>query len=82
MLSDEKKTRVENLRQLRAAERLLLQRTRCQRTCFESISALNRAALTMCLAHELDEEDLVALNEVLMIQESLIQAAYAHHLMR
>jgi len=82
MLTDEKNIRAENQRDLKTAQRMLLQRSEDSLSCFESMASLNRAALTMCLAPELDEEDLAALGEVLMIQSALIQAAYAHYRLR
>ena len=82
MLPDEKTIRAENLQALKNAQAMLLGRSESEFSCFESIASLNRAVLTMCLAPELDEEDVVALGEVLMIQSTLIQAAYAHYRLR
>lgn len=83
MLPDEKKlTLADNQRDLKTAQQKLLQRSEDSMSCFESMASLNRAALTMCLAPELDEEDLAALGEVLMLQSALIQAAYAHYRLR
>ncbi len=78
MQSDEKRIREQNLRDLQTAQQLLLGRSKSQRSCFETLLNLNKAAITMCLGHEVDEGELAALAEVLGIQHLLIESAYAH----
>lgn len=70
--------REQNLRDLESAQEQLLGRSKNQRSCFESLLNLNKAAITMCLGHELNESELAALAEVLGIQHVLIESAYAH----
>ncbi len=84
MLPDEKTTREGNLRDLQSAQRMFSQRTSDEWSCFESLTALNNAALTILLVDELDEMATSALNErgLLLQQSALIQAAYAHYRLR
>lgn len=82
MLTDEKTIRDQNLQSLRLAKRQLSNRAESANSCFESALSLNKASLTMCLAPELDEDDVAALCELLMLQSCLIQAAYSYWLLR
>jgi len=82
MLPDEKTTREGNLRDLQSAQRMFSQRTADEWSCFESMISLNNAALTILLVDELDDQAVAGLNELLLLQSALMQAAYAHYLLR
>jgi len=82
MLPDEKNIRADNLQSLKDAQRMLMQRSESEHSCFESLLCLNKAALTMLIAPDVDEDDVAALCEVLLIQDALIRAAYAHYRLR
>jgi len=82
MHSDEKTIRAENLKALQDAQQMLIGRADSEHSCFESLLMLNKAALTMLLAPEIDENDAAALCELLMISDALIRAAYAHYRLR
>lgn len=86
MQSDEKITtttiHADNMRDLLSAQQMFSQRADCEWSCFETLTALNNAALTILIVDEIDEMAVSGLNELLLLQSALIKAAYAHYRLR
>ena len=88
MLTDEKITtttdaiRADNMRDLLSAQQMFSQRADSEWSCFETLTALNNAALTILIVDEIDEMAVSGLNELLLLQAALIKAAYAHYRLR
>ena len=82
MLPDKNSNHANNLRDLQEAKQMLSQRYEDESSCFESLMPLNRAAINLAITPDIGEADISALAEILIMQDALIKAAYAHYRLR
>jgi hypothetical protein len=63
------------------AQQSIIHRTKDVSSAFESSLNLTKAALTLIIQDEINEDDAAAINEILMMLQDTIRAGYAQYLL-